>query len=52
MTNIKEVIQIALNEGFLKPRYTVNKVEIGTTIITVYYYDNLFSDDRTCQFSV
>jgi len=52
MTNIKEVIEIALNDGFLKPRYVVNKVEVGRTMITVYYYDNLLSDDRICQFSV
>ena len=51
MTEIREVIEIALNYGFSVPRYKVEKVEIGRTLITVYYFDNLINEVGNCQFS-
>ena len=52
MTNIKEVIEIALNVNFATKRYKVEKVEITSTLIKVYYFDNLINDLGTCQFSI
>jgi len=56
MTSIKEVIEIALNVGFLNPRYTVKEVILNKDfVIEVYYYDNLCFDNDfifDCEFSL
>jgi hypothetical protein len=54
MTNIKEVIELALNDGYLKPRYKVQSVEVGRTLITVDYLDTLSLEELiiTQQFSI
>lgn len=53
MTNINVLIEIALNDGYATPRHKVNKTEVivEENIIKVYYYDNLFKREDTCDFS-
>jgi hypothetical protein len=51
MTNIKEVIERGINVGYAVKRYEVKKVDIYKTLITVYYFDNLFQEDGSCEFS-
>lgn len=50
MMTLKEVVEIALNNGFSVPRYKVDRLEIDRTVITVYYHDNLLNDVGSCHF--
>lgn len=53
MTNIKDVIQIALNVGFAVPRYVVDTVILNKNYeLEVTYYDNLFGRMDSCTFSL
>jgi len=51
MTNIKEVIEIALNDGYAVKRYKVKSIEVGRTLITVYYFDMVLNVEDLIQFS-
>ncbi len=57
MTNIKDLIEIALNDGYATPRHKVHKVEVvenalNGNVLKVYYFDNLFKKEDTCDFSI
>lgn len=52
MTNIKEIIEIALNDGYTMKRFEVKEVEVGRTMVTVSYFDKLKEDLDSCQFSI
>ena len=52
MTNIKEVIEIALNVNFAVKRYEVKEVILNKDfIIEVIYFDSLFDKLDSCEFS-
>jgi len=48
---LKEIISIALNRSYEKPRYAVSKVEVKENKVDVYYFDNLKNIDETCEFT-
>lgn len=52
MTNIKEVIEIALNIGFTVKRYRIDIVTFEEGFIVVKYYDFLLDKLDTCEFSL
>lgn len=53
MTNIEEVIEIALNVNYAVKRYEVTEVILNKDfIIEVTYFDNLTDDVGTCKFSI
>lgn len=51
MTNIKEIIEIALNNGYTVKRFEVKEVSVGRTMITVDYFDKLKDAFDSCQFA-
>lgn len=51
MAHIKQVIEIALNDGYTVPRFEVHRVELLDDVFTVYYLDKLLNDVQSCNFA-
>lgn len=52
MTALKTVIETALNEGMVRPRNKVLKIDIEEGKVKVTYFDNLFDREDVFYLSI